>query len=296
MRPITAQPGFIIQDTVDLLASRQFVYADCYTIYNKDGQSIRSATIQREVRIVNPVSGEGTVQFYRVDGVKLTGLKLNISVGTDVDEQELTLDYSSVQTYMGQPFGQALAMGRFDGGIIRRDRYFAPDFKSDWVGGVPLFVGRTGAIDKIGRSTASVNVKSENILLDLPMPKNLYDAQCAHIVFDPGCKLVKSMYAEHGEAGAGGTVTRIPWSGGSSEFSGGTVQIEDGGGVLLVRTIREYTSGGLLLYEPLPFAPELGAKFVAFPGCDRTKARCTVFNNVDNWRAYPFVPVPETSY
>lgn len=295
MRPVTLQPGFVLSDFTDLLKSRRFAVVDCFTVINKDGTYIRVASAQHNVVIANTVDGYNDIE-YRVDRVKMSGLQLNIGVGAEVDEQELQLDFSPTETYLGQPFGQALLTGRFDGGTIRRDRYFAPDWNSPWVGGVPMFVGRTSSPDNVGRSTAKIRVKSESVLLDLPMPKNVFSTQCAHIIYDPGCTLVKALYATPGLVGVGATTTTIPWSGGTSDFNGGTVQIEDGTGVVYIRTIKEYTAGAMVLYEPLPSAPAAATNFVAFPGCNRSRDRCTALGNLDNWRAYPYVPVPETAY
>lgn len=295
MRPVTLQPGFTLTDFTDLLATRRFAVVDCFTVVNKDGTYLRVASAQQNVVIPNTVDGYTEIE-YRVDRVKMSGLQLNIGIGAEVDEQELQLDFSPTETYLGQPFGQALLMGRFDGGTIRRDRYFAEDWGSPWVGGVPMFVGRTSSPDGIGRSTAKIRVKSESVLLDLPMPKNVFSAQCAHVIFDPGCTLEKALYATPGVVGAGATTTTIPWSGGTSSYTGGTVQIEDGSGVVYIRTIKEFTGGEMVLYEPLPGAPEAGVNFVAFPGCNRSRDRCIELGNEDNWRAYPYVPVPETAY
>lgn len=296
MRPVTLQPGFILSDFTDLLASRRFAMVDCYTIENKDGTTIRVTSGQNDTEIINPVPG-GANLVYRSDEFKISGLTLNIGVGAEVDEQNLQLDYSAVENYLGQPMSQALLMGRFDGGTVRRDRYFAEDWQSPWIGGVPLFVGRASSPDQVGRSSANLRVKSESVLLDLPMPKNVFSPQCAHVVYDPGCTLDKALFATDGTVGAGATSTVLPWSGGTSSFTGGTVQLEDGVGVVYVRTIKEYTGGAMVLYEPLPGAPEAGTNFVAFPGCNRTRARCIELQgNDDNWRAYPFVPVPETAY
>lgn len=296
MRPITPQPGFSENDLKELLKSRQFVYVDCYTIINKDGQIVRCSSAQKSTIIKLPVNGEGSEVEYPVNGLSITGLLLMAGVGADVDEQEITLDYPSTYTYASQPFGQALLTGRFDGGVIRRDRYFAPDFKSEWVGGVPMFVGRTSSPDNIGRSSATIRVKSETVLLDLPMPSNVFGPQCKHIVFDPGCGLEKALYATAGVSGDGGTSTSIVWPGGTSEFNGGTVHVEDGSGVLYIRTIRVYEDGKLKFYEPLPMSVGEGVRFTAYPGCDRTRERCLQFGNEDNWRAYPFVPIPEAAY
>ena len=45
---------------------------------------------------------------------------------------------------------------------------------------------------------------------------------------------------------------------------------------------------------PLPYVPTSGDAFTAAQGCDHTMATCSAkFNNLPNFRGYPFVPPPQ---
>jgi len=52
----------------------------------------------------------------------------------------------------------------------------------------------------------------------------------------------------------------------------------------------------MLFNSPLPFAPNAGDAFTAYPGCDKTQNTCTAkFNNLANFEGFPYVPAPETA-
>lgn len=296
MRPITPQPGYTEQDLKDLLATKRFAFADCFSIINKDLEVLRYTTVQKNVVIANPVEGGGLETTWTSTGPKVSGLRLEIGVGVEVDEQTMRLDFAPDAEYRGLPFPTAIRYGRFDGGTIRRDRYFCERLGSPWIGGVPLFVGQTSTADKIGRSFAELKVKSDLVLLKMPMPRKLFQPQCLHTLFDPGCGLEKAAFEQTGIVESGSTQSFIKWAGATAGLKAGTVYIEDAGGVTLVRTIESVGGGGVHLVYPLEVLPLTGTNFKAYPGCIRTYARCGEFSNQANYQGFPFVPVAETAY
>lgn len=297
MRPITPQPGFTDADLKTLLATREFIYVDAYTIFTKDQGVRRYSTAQKNVDIPIPVDGAaGPVSFTSRD-VQVSGIKTEMGVGVEVDEQTLILAFRETLEYLPTlPYARAIRLGRFDGGTIRRDRYFRKDWSSPWVAGVPMFVGKISSVDKLSRSNAQLKVKSDLSLLDTPMPRKLMQATCLHTLFDSGCTLSKLAHQTPGIAEAGSTIDTIFWSGASSTFALGTIEIEDAGGATIVRTIDRVDAGVLYLSSPLEDAPVIGMHFNAYPGCNRTYDRCGEFSNQDNYQGFPFVPTAETAY
>lgn len=296
MRPITPQPGYTEQDLKDLLASKTFAYADCFTIANKDLEVLRWCTVQKDVEIANPVDGSPGPVSFTSKQVQVSGLKLEIGVGIEVDEQTMRMNFPPDLEYRGISYPLAIRYGRFDGGVIRRDRYFCAKLGTPWIGGVPLFVGKTSTAEKIGRSFADLKVKSDLVLLKMPMPRKLMQPQCLHTVFDPGCGLSKAAFEQVGTTESGSTATIIKWSGATAGLKAGTVYIEDAGGVTLVRTIEKVSGSDITLSYPLDFVPPTGTNFKAYPGCIRTYTRCGEFDNQANYQGFPFVPVAETAY
>ena len=48
---------------------------------------------------------------------------------------------------------------------------------------------------------------------------------------------------------------------------------------------------------PLPFAPATGDAFNVAFGCDHTQATCVAkFNNLPNFRGFPYVPPPQLAF
>lgn len=296
MRPITPQPGYTEDDLKALLATKRFAFTDCFTILNKDLEVLRYCTTAKDVEIENPVDGEPGPVIFNSKTVLVSGLKLEIGVGVEVDEQTMRMDFPQDAEYRGLPFPTAIRYGRFDGGTIRRDRYFCERLGEPWIAGCPLFVGKTSTADKIGRSFAELKVKSDLVLLKMPMPRKLFQPQCLHTLFDPGCGLDKTAFEQTGTTETGSTASVINWAGATAGLVAGTVYVEDAGGVTLVRTIESVSGHAVTLTYPLDFVPPVGTHFKMYPGCVRTFARCGDFSNTANYQGFPFIPVAETAY
>ena len=63
-------------------------------------------------------------------------------------------------------------------------------------------------------------------------------------------------------------------------------------------TVKSVAAGvALTLIYPLPVAPAVGDAFTVYAGCDHTQATCqSRFNNLANFRGFPFVPPPQIAY
>ena len=114
----------------------------------------------------------------------------------------------------GAPFLQVLRDGSFDGCEIERGRVFFSDrIGGTAIGDVTLFKGRLGTVDQIGPTSAKLTVNSDLVLLNIDMPRNLYQSTCLHTLYDSGCTLVKNAFGTNGTVGAGSTASIINWSG-----------------------------------------------------------------------------------
>jgi hypothetical protein len=302
MRPITPQPGYLVSDTEDLLASDQFIFADCFKIALVDGShKYYYTTAQYNVSVV-PLDNPMRV-LYLADSVQVQGLRFSIGVGVEVDEQEVTLAYHEDDLILNVPFSEALKRGYLDGASIHRDRFFAANWDSPFVGGIPMFYGKVSSLSSVGRVEAKVKVKSDLVLLDIDMPKHLWQASCLNTWGDSNCGVDQNAYATHYILTVDGTPTFIPWPAASSAVTQGKVYVVDGFSVTHVRSIRNIIPGvGLQLSYPLPFSPVFGNDVVIYPGCGRTTdgtPGCKTYwggtDFVDHFRAYPFVPVAETA-
>lgn len=297
MRPVFPQPGYSEADLEALLATRQFVFADCFTITLVDGSTkLRYATAPMDVSVV-PLDQMIRVT-YDSRSVIISGLRFRISTGVEVDEQTISLAYAEADTVQGLQFPEALKQGRLDGATITRDRFFAAAWGDPWIAGIPMFSGIVSTLDSVGRVEASIKVRSTLVLLNINMPRELYTPNCRNTWGDSNCTIDQSLFVVN-IASMGGTPTEtfIPFPAVTTAFEGGKIHIESGDSVTRVRTIRNVVLGsGVDLIYPLDFLPLASDAVAIFPGCPRTRDACVnLYNNEVHFRGFPFVPVAETA-
>ena len=78
-------------------------------------------------------------------------------------------------------------------------------------------------------------------------------------------------------------------------FDQGTIQFTSGPNAGQIRTIRSQVGGVITVVLGLLEPPNDGDTFIAYPGCDRTRATCSAkFSNLLRHRGFKDVPIPET--
>lgn len=281
-----------------LATKRQFIYADGYTLTLLDETKHRFTTSQ--YNFIGIPQYEVDPQTFFAGRLLISGLKYKTAIGTEVDEQELRITPFPNYEINQVKFLRAARIGMLDGALVKRDRFFFNAWGQPPVGAMTLFKGRTSTIDPIGRTDMSMKIKSDLVLLVSPSPREAYQPQCQNTLFDGRCKLLKEDFAVQGTAGSGSTDRLINWTTGSAAgfYDQGTVFIETGDNVGELRTIQASSTNQLFLTLPLPYPLANGDDFVVLPGCDKTKEVCqsAKFDNLENFRGYPFVPPPETAY
>jgi uncharacterized phage protein (TIGR02218 family) len=264
---------------------------DLFTIWLANGTILTYANLDL------PVSWNG--YSYSASSILISGLRFKCALGVNVDSQQIMISARSTDTLGGVPFLQALQQGAFDGAIIQREKAFF----SSWattngalvpIGTAIMFKGRVSSIDQIGRTSAQITVAADTVFLNIDMPRRLWSPQCTHVLYDTGCALARGTFSAAGAVGAGATNVWIPWNAASGNYAQGTVTFTSGANSGAVRTIKAANSSGLLLAYPLPNVPAVGDAFTTAQGCDHTMPTCqSRFNNLANFRGYPFVPPPQ---
>jgi uncharacterized phage protein (TIGR02218 family) len=286
-----------------LAGNRTLPMADCFTFTLLDGTVIRASSLDV------PVVVDGIL--FPANGIRVDGMRFRQGIGLEVDEQTVTIGATAADTVNGVPFLESLRLGRFDLATVQRDRaFFDPASVPSLVpisgliasGSVTLFHGRISSIDRLGRAQAQVKVKSDLVLLNIDMPRNIFEPCCVHATFDSGCGLNKVDYATFGLVANGSTPGAIAWSGsGGAHPDGwwdqGTVTFTGGVNVGLTRTVKLSTNALLTLIAPLDMLPAAGDSFTVYAGDDHTLATCrTKFGNGANFRGFPFVPAAELAF
>ena len=239
-----------------------------------------------------------TASTFSSSGPLVSGLKYKGNVGLEVDKQQITIAARPSDVINGAPFLIALRDGAFDGAPVYRDRVFLTAPQGSVVGGVRLFQGRVSTVDNVGRTQATLTVASDLVILDYDMPKNLFSPTCLHVLYDAGCGVIRGTYSADGVVGAGSTSNSIAWSGARAGDAQGSLVFTSGANANIRATVKAAAAGsGYTLMYPLPFAPATGDTFNVAFGCDHTQATCQgKFNNLANFRGFPYVPPPQLAY
>lgn len=283
----TATPALISH----LAANDQFLMADLYSFALLDGTALRYTDAARDLAWGGAAWLGSSVQIERQ--------RIKSAVGLSVDELEIDVYPRPADQVDGVAFLQAGTQGRLDGAGVTLQRLFMQPFGTG-VGAVTLFVGRVSDVS-FGRSRAVLKVRSLMELLNVQMPRRLYQPGCGHALFDAGCGLAKSSWGAAGAVSAVGDPRSLMTTLAQPDgyFALGTITMISGANNGLSRTVLSHSrSGGTLqLAMAFPKPPAPGDGFTAWPGCDKQFATCTdKFANPARFSGFPHVPAAETAY
>ena len=215
----------------------------------------------------------------------------------DVATLEVTIEASLTDLINGVPILQAIGQGLFDGATFRIDRLFM-DSASNQIGSVVRFSGFIGALDELTRSSAKLSVNAGTAYLSMQLPAVILQPGCTNTLFDARCGLVKASFAEANVVQAGSTVNKLISLSAKTDtyYDNGQIAFTSGANAGLVKAVKAYAGQFFTFNSPLPFVPNAGDSFTAYPGCDKTQSTCTnKFSNLVNFEGFPYVPAPETA-
>jgi len=264
--------------------------ADLYTITLISGTVLRYTSWDTTLTILGNTFLTGPPNIARS--------AIEEKLGMDVATLEVTIEASLADTINGVPILQAIGQGLFDGATFRIDRLFM-DSASNQIGTVVRFSGFIGALDELTRSSAKLSVNAGTAYLSMQLPAVILQPGCTNTLFDARCGLAKSSFAESNVVQAGSTVNKLLSSSakGDGYYDNGQIAFISGANAGLVKAVRSYAGQQFTFNSPLPFAPNAGDVFTAYPGCDKTQATCasSKFSNLVNFEGFPYVPAPETA-
>jgi hypothetical protein len=176
-------------------------------------------------------------------------------------------------TLGGVPWTQQARQGYFDGARVCLERAFTATW-GDWSAGTLIrFWGRVGQRLAHAQHDRARPV-SDLVLMQRPMPRNVYQPGCLHNLFDAGCTLNRASFAVAGAVGGGSTASSINTNltQATGYFELGAITFTSGVNNGLVRTVKTFThAGGVVVpTATLPAAPANGDTFSIVPGCDKT--------------------------
>lgn len=282
-----SSPGALV---AFLNSATQRACVDLVTLTLVSGQVIRYSGSDR------PVTINGNTY---VLGPLITRGRTSVKVGIEVDSLEITLACDSSIAVNGASLLSFSRLGGFDGARVELQRAYAANAASDWIGSVLLFAGKVGPVAP-SRYEVKLTVKSDLQLLDVMVPRNVYQPGCLNDLFEPStCGLLRAAWTFVGQATGASDATRtiVPnnLSNAAGFFDMGVATFTSGANAGVKRTVRSYSPTSMVVIAPWPFAVAAGDAFKVEAGCDKTKPTCELkFDNRVRFRGQPYIPVPET--
>lgn len=219
-------------------------------------------------------------------------------IGVQVDSMKIKAYASNAMLIQGVPFLQACITGVLDNAVVSLDRAYM-DASLNVQGVVNMFAGRVATV-QAGRTAADLTIHSDLELLNISMPRNLYQAGCQHTVFSGGCGLARKNFYASGVVGAGSTASVIVLASMSQAkpagyWDLGGIFFASGANANTLITVKSFNGTAATLMKQLPVTPSAGDAIYIYPGCDKTYATCGAkFSNQSHFKGFPLVPVPET--
>ncbi len=287
----TTTPGGVQHNNLItwLQTATEIRMADLYTFSLKNGTVLRYTSWDSNLVVLGNTFLTGPPHIGRS--------AIEEKLGLDAATLELTIEAGLSDMINGVPVLQAIERGLVDGAGFRIDRLFM-DGGGNQIGTVARFSGFIGPVEELTRSSAKITVNAATAYLNMQVPSIILQPGCTNTLFDPRCGLSKPTFANSLTVLSGSTVNKIISSSGQQAgyFDNGQLVFTSGANNGLSKAIRQYIGGVIYFNSPLPFAPNAGDTFLAYPGCDKTQATCSgKFNNLANFEGFPYVPAPETA-
>jgi uncharacterized phage protein (TIGR02218 family) len=282
MRP--ASPSLIAL----LNSSVQFTMTDLYTFTLLGGGVYRFSGAQTALTDENG-------NFFSL-GPKFERSKTKLVIGVQVDELDVKIDPEPTDLLGTVPWLTATWTGQFDGALLQVNRLFMQPYGTP-VGSVVLFAGRVSDIDA-SRTGIDMKCRSHLELLNIQMPRRLWQQSCTHVFGDAMCQFNRASLAVTFACASGSTSTVIqgpPTT--STPYAQGTIIGITGANAGEMRTVTGFVSGQSVTIK-LAFLsmPAPGDEFELLPGCDHSLATCTnEFNNAIHYGGFPYIPAPENA-
>jgi uncharacterized phage protein (TIGR02218 family) len=272
-----------------LNSTEMFAMADLYTFTLVGGGVLRYAATPTAI-VANG--------FTFALGPKFERSKTKTVIGTEVDELDIKVYPETTDLIGDTPWLQAAWQGQLDGALLQLERAFMPVYSNTSPGTVVLFAGRISDLD-CSRTAIDMKCRSHLELLNIQMPRRLWQPSCNHVFGDAMCQFDRASLQASFACLAGSSETQIlstvnPTPAGL--YVQGTIIGLSGANAGDSRTITQMSNGAVSVKLAFLSPPASGDQFQLLPGCDRSLATCTsVFNNAAHFGGVPYVPTPESA-
>lgn len=271
-----------------LISKEPYYMADLFTIYMPMYNQLMCVT-----SFDTDVSYGGTTWY--AQGPLLTRSAWSVKSNLEVSTLDMTI-MSTGADYAPGNIKTMIHNGLLDNSSLQLQRAVMPTPGDTSLGLVDIWQGVGGKVSG-GSRGVTVTWSSRNAKMLQQMPKNRYEINCIWPLYSIGCTRIASAFtytATVSSVGGDGHVfwTSDPSGGLASHFGGGFATFDTGPATGQRKAIRWGDGGGVMLISTLYVKPNPGDTFKVTFGCDRTRGSngCAFFNNLDNFRGFPYIP------
>jgi hypothetical protein len=172
------------------------------------------------------------------------------------------------------------------------------------------FIGQCAALSSIGMTKATVTVQDMLYLLNIQVPRRVFQASCSHTLYDAGCKLQSANFTRAGVVASLTYPYQIATSAHlapftpAGTFAQGVLAWTSGANQGLSSFVAAWTAGSnsdTIQLDVAPIFPiQPGDAFKLTQGCNKTLAACADLQGTSaaaytNYGGQPDTPVPETA-
>lgn len=225
---------------------------------------------------------------------------INEKKGVETTNTEITINYNPSDTIpeLKTTWIDAIQGGAFDGCYISIDRLYSPipwqynmpNISSDYVLKARFF-GRADVLE-VKLTQARLDLKSPTDLLNAQLPRNLIKPSCLNRFCDSMCGLNKASFAKNVTAISGSSKSAVRIANGYAwgYFTQGTMLCTSGANAGVTRYIKSFDGAFAVPSQPFQNAVREGDTFTFWRGCAKTMTACQAYNNMANFRGFPFLP------
>lgn len=257
--------------------NREWVRADLFTVYDSAGAVLgRYTNADRDLTIAT--DGSAPLRTFVHGGPLFTRGPVSFTLGVEVATMEVTITAQPTDLLNGVAWLTALRNGALSGGRILLERFLSDSWTNVAVGTVIWFGGRVGDL-RIGKTQATLTVKSDTVLLNVNLPRENFQPECNNTLYDSKCSLTRTDWQASGTVVASGStlsVINCSLTQAADYFAQGKVTFTSGPNTGVAVGVKSYAPGQLVLNVPLTQLCTNGDTFTALPGCDKLQATCGV--------------------
>lgn len=250
----------------------------------QDGAPVELYEFARNARIWRYTSAEQDIADSSETWVSVPITRTSVETNTEQARNALKLtvprNFEIADMFRISPPTDIIALT-----VLRFHRGEEEDVSVIWMGRV-LTVSFEGAQAVMNCEPVSASLKRQGL-------RRLYQRQCPHALYGPGCLVDKTAHDHVATItnidGVNVTVSSLL----AKPYAGGFIEFEDEDGNLERRFIRSFSGTTLTLNFPLgQDILDSNSQLTIYPGCDHTMETCnTVYANLPNYGGVsPYIP------